>query len=172
MEAGLDVDIPDVTFYDAPNDAGMCNALVNAATDVSLVEVSGTLPTGAGGTMLPGLYFLVSVTAFVADAGVPEGGIIEAGSPTILRETVAVEPTAASDTFAAAAAVRVNGGADQTENETFTFSGKTLTIAVACGPSGSGPATYTVDALTHQLHIFLSDVGDTGTSAEFVFAPQ
>jgi hypothetical protein len=172
MEAGLDVDIPDVTFYDAPNDAGMCNALANGASDVSVIEVSGTLPTGTGGTVQAGLYFLMSATAFVADAGVPEGGILDAGMPTIIREAIAVEPTATSGTFTAAVALRINDGADQTANETFVFSGINQTITVTCGPGEDGPATYTFDALTHEFHIFVTNVGGTGTNAEFVFKLQ
>ena len=78
----------DVTMNDAPADVGseassdggdaggdagdgaiVCNALTNTAPQVSVVDILGSPPSPAGGTITPGTYFLTQVAYYYAAEG-------------------------------------------------------------------------------------------------------
>jgi hypothetical protein len=160
-----DANLPEVDFFDADaGDGGACNDLANTATAIKPTVIVGTLPTGTGGTMVEGLYFLTAFNVYATSA--------DAGAPSTYRETVEARTIGANQFLLAV--INEGDGQTQTHNETVTFSGHAADIAIDCGP---GPAhqsgTFTFDATSspNRLHVFLPGIGP-GTDAEFVLDLQ
>ena len=130
-------------------DAG-CNALQMCGRNLTLVNVTKTVPAATGGTIVDGIYDLTSTTFYQTGSAMT----------ATIRETVQVTSVgAASDGGAEAQAEggSAEAGADDASLEAASEAGsvaQTLTIQ-EISDQGSGPATYTwsVDVLTSN-HTF------------------
>jgi hypothetical protein len=63
-EAGTDAAIEEAGVDAAEDAYGTCNSLTNAATDVPVTADGTAIPTGTGGTIADGTYFLTEVRAY------------------------------------------------------------------------------------------------------------
>ncbi len=52
------------TTCSAADASAQCNTVVNGATDVSVTVGTGALPTGTGGTVVDGRYYLTNITSY------------------------------------------------------------------------------------------------------------
>ena len=123
-------------------DAGaQCNTVVNGATDVPVTVGTGSLPTGTGGTVIDGRYYMTNLTTY------PGTGI----APTlVMRQTLEL-------CCGGRVGQLVNDETGKTERKSFTFTtaGNVPTTVQTCesAPSINIPyASYTATATTLTFH--------------------
>jgi hypothetical protein len=138
---------------------GACNAVVNAASVVTIAGVAGTLPTGSGGTIPAGTYWLAAVNQYSPDGG---SGVV---GHTVRQTQVWTAAGTGFDyqsvtSYDATPDVHTTGGADVSNPPQ-------IGLQEVC-PSGLATAgTYTYDATARVLHLY-----DQVTNSESVFALQ
>lgn len=121
IDATDDAPAADAAHLDvAVGDGGACNALANTAPSVPETQVAGDPPTPAGGTFVPGLYYLTRWQVFTGNGG--------ASGPTGNTRTHAINfhSTTYDEVLAD------NGGMDQRSVRTWSFSGTFLDSMQLC----------------------------------------
>jgi hypothetical protein len=127
-------------------DGAACNTLTNLAPTIIPTCATGTIPTGTGGTIVDGTYFLTGETYYVG-ANCPQSPvsatIVIAGDCVQQAGELRGSNVAASFTLtvhgnvAAPTATCLPGGTTPSVPVTFTATGSTLTIFTANAATGS-----------------------------------
>jgi hypothetical protein len=105
------------------SDAGSCNAVVNSAPVTTTTTGVGAAPTPAGGTLVPGTYYLTALARYVTDGGTPPS---ESGNETM------VFSLSSGTTYIANFASKQTGGTDDHTTRTLVAAGTTLTGGQSC----------------------------------------
>ncbi|HRG95292.1 MAG TPA: hypothetical protein PLR99_03515 [Polyangiaceae bacterium] len=120
-------------------DAGaQCNTVVNGATDVGVTVGTGALPTGTGGTVVDGRYYLTNLTSYPG-TGIP--------STLVMRQTLEL-------CSGGMVGQLVNDSAGVTKRKTFSFTtaGNVPTTIQTCqtvvGDDAIPYQSYTATATT------------------------
>lgn len=135
---------------------GTCNALTSFGADVVAQRASTTPPTGVGGTVVAGTYYLTASTEYQADAGTGPTGYIRASTfvfSAVTSQQFTMQQVQRQSNFA-------DGGCELThETDTAWFDGGTtmfvrMTCPVCDGGSGcstGGSLPYTATPTTFTI---------------------
>jgi hypothetical protein len=168
--ASPDAGIVDGGEGDASDAAGSltCNSLANTGPVVTITQGSGPPPTGSGGTIEPGIYFL---TAFIV---YPTGGGT-ISSPDWFKQTIEITATPAAGVFNQIGVYDSNlAPTHVTENRTVTMlpSGAVKFVETCPGATQTITEGYTAigtDAPGAQLHLYTQN---SSATAEVVYTKQ
>lgn len=123
-----DGNIPDVGVFDG----GTCNALVNGGQAITMVNVPQDMPSGQGGTIALGLYYLTKWESYTGPGG--------ASGPTQnVRKTAFLFQSSTQYLKVTAD----QGQADENDNRTYTTSGATLNSVQSCPTVDTLSSDYT-----------------------------
>jgi hypothetical protein len=146
---------------DAATDGPICSSITNAAPAVTTeVADSSTPPTGTGGTIVSGTYYVTKVTSY--------GGAAQCAGLTVSGETVV---TAQGTSGSSLGVITYNipgfGSATQTTSASYTTSGSTVTFTSTCPTSDAGISqpSYTATSTTLTL-IEPAVLSQCGTAVE------
>jgi hypothetical protein len=144
----------------------MCNALTNVAAPVVPTCTTGTLPTGAGGTVADGTYVLSAQTYY----NLPGCGV-ERVAATFSIAGGCVQLVAGADTAAGGGLVSFSGTA------TVTTQGNEMTVDVTCpsvppGHPDTPVRTYTATGSTLTWFIRNSAAGNPNPDRVEVYTKQ
>jgi len=138
-----------------PPQPNVCNALVNAASEVTGMQVATEAPAAVGGAVIDGTYHLTDLTIYTGAGG-------QAGAlPIQLKQTIAIHGTTAD-------AITEVSGMSQAQSTTFITSGTTATTAGTC-PKVEAPQTGEYSATPTSLVLFL--VNGQGKTVRYTYAP-
>ncbi|MGZ3475801.1 MAG: hypothetical protein ACXWUG_17315 [Polyangiales bacterium] len=114
----------------AMEDTGECNALANSAPPITSTSSMATFPSGTGGTIADGTYFMTAETVYGSSAGTmhQETLAIAAGSMQIVK-------------------IGVTTPIDRT-TWSYTTAGTTLTMTRTCPSAKTQMLGFTADATT------------------------
>jgi hypothetical protein len=142
-----DGSIPDVAVFDG----GMCNALVNAGPQVTLVNVPQDPPAGKGGTIALGLYYLTKWEAYTGQGGA-------SGATTSIRKTAFV--FSSSTQYLKVTRDVDLGQPDENDNRTYSTQDTTLNSVQSCPTVDNLSSDYTATLTTlvliggNEVHTF------------------
>lgn len=125
-------------------DAGAaCNTLVNGASAVSIVQVTTPIPTGTGGTVYDGLYYLTDFTAYAGSGLTPRAF----GRQTLM--VCGLTATFVNDEV---------GKSTVRKNFAFAPVGNVPNITETCASGGGTPIPYSSYTATTRAVTFYSTV--------------
>jgi hypothetical protein len=139
-----------------PCDASACNCLPNSGRVVPITASDVPLPPPLGGTFPIGSYVLTAATYYGAGTDGGIGTSNDGGPPTL-------EELAMFDGPFTQYVVAVNGGADDHESATITFTdaGTGLVVTFTCGNNGTIDEGFTVLAAQTVVLIYVPINGVT-----------
>lgn len=136
---------PDGTADDT---GGACNALSNDAPHITSTKSTAPLPTGTGGSVADGTYFLTSATIYAQPS---------AGSGSDQQETIAIAGGKLD-----VVKLGVTHPIDRT-SWSYATSSTTLTLTRTCPSSKTQTFGYTADATTLTTYETATNIAKTYT---------
>jgi hypothetical protein len=137
-------------------DAGSCNNQRKTGDVIPQLAISGAAPSGAGGTILEGVYDLTAAQRFVG-----------AGQPGETGRELAISFEIKGTAFHQVVTEEHDDGSatDTRLSATFTTSGSKLTLSITCPSVGEVVRDYTVEP--NKLTLI-----DPGSGDVFIFSKQ
>jgi hypothetical protein len=129
-----------------------CNQLCNAGPVVTVVNSLQPAPTPAGGTLIPGLYYLTAYTAYFASG-------VDAGPTSNTRQETAIV-TAADPVGTIENVHSANGNPNDTVSYEYLASGTAICLTQTCPASGQIVSGYTASG--GQLHVYETQSAGSG----------
>jgi hypothetical protein len=137
-DAGLDGGSVDASDGGACDAGTNCNCLDDTSSSITMYESAGTPPTAAGGTIVPGLYYLTSDVYY--DGNTTSDGLVS--------ETMQIDGNGN-------AALTSLVGYVTKEMDTYTINGTSFTLTMTCPTSYVTAFDYT--ATSTMLTLILDD---------------